>query len=121
MRSLVMKIAEAIQINTTLKILDISHNNISRDIAVVLANCLKHNNTLEELIISWDDTNTTFICFCTTKCYVNNMRPYSVCHDHSQYFVHRYGSALPWSDLYLVSINDIYLMDTRFDELQLDD
>ena len=54
----VIKIIEAIQMNTTLRLLDISHNNISRcrEVVTALSDHLKHNNTLQVLEISWNDT-----------------------------------------------------------------
>lgn len=90
--------AKTIHNNTALQKLDISHNNISRDIATVLGSCLKHNRTLHELVLSWnDDINTTYICISTSKYCTNTKWPYSISHTHTQYFVHRYGSALPWA------------------------
>ena len=57
----IIKIAEAIQINTTLKLLDISHNGITRhkEVVTTLSDCLRHNNVLQVLGISWNDTSDT--------------------------------------------------------------
>ena len=48
-------IAEAIQVNTALQKLNISHNEISDDGAIAFSECLKTNTTLIELDMSWNN------------------------------------------------------------------
>ena len=47
-----MKIAGAIEVNTFLQVIDILHNNISDDGAIVISNSLKNNKTLQSLDMS---------------------------------------------------------------------
>ena len=102
--------------NRTLQKLDVSHNKISKNIVTVLGICLKYNNTLDELIISWNDIDTYIS---TTKCYVKAMWPLCISHNHTQHLVHTYNSA---SDKYLINTNNIYsLTDIEFDKSQFDD
>ena len=115
-----VNIAKAIQINTTLQKLDISCNNISVDVAKVFGSCLEHNNTLEELVISWNYNSIIFICISASTCYINTMWPHVVCHSHSKYFVHRYGSTLPRSDQYLINTNELNSMGATLEEIQFD-
>ena len=101
----VIKIAEAITENTTICLLDVSMNNISRSTEVVtaLSDCLKFNNTLQVLGISWDDSDTTYVyqVAINNECYVDNKWPrsqwsiFDMVHyvsDHSLKFDKKYNS-----------------------------
>ena len=59
----IVKIAEAITLlNVTLRKLDISHNGISDDGTGAISECLKINNTLIELDISWNEITSNENC-----------------------------------------------------------
>ena len=77
--------------------------NISRDIATVLGSHFKHNNTLQELIISWNNTTTTLVYTCTNEWHVNSIWPYPICYNKTEFFVRKYSSLSSWprSDYYL--------------------
>ena len=89
-----MKIAEAIQKNTTLQKLNISHNNISKHALTLASGYLKHNNSLQELITSRNDNSTVHIFTSTTKCCVNKLWLYSEHYRQTQYFIRTYESGL---------------------------
>ena len=76
----IIKIAEAIQISKTLRLIDISCNNTTRckEVVTALSDCLKHNNGLEVLGISWNCMNTTYVYAVNkinNKSYVGNTWP----------------------------------------------
>ena len=91
----IIEITEAIKVNTTLSLLDVSGNNMDRsaEVARALSDHLKHNNTLQVLKISWNDTeDTTYIyalgknneCTCL---YVENVWPVSEWTNNTVYFI----------------------------------
>ena len=87
----IIKITEAIQINTTLRLLDILHNNISRCIEVVrvLSDHLRHNNTLQVLGISCNDSDTTYVYAVgiNSECYVGDTWPRSEWNNNTVHYV----------------------------------
>ena len=113
-----VNVAKAIQINTTLQKLDISCNCISIDVAKAFGSCLEHNSTLEKLVISWNYIDIIFIFILKSTCYVNTMWPYAIYHNHTKYFIHRYGSTLSWSDQHLIYTYDLSSMGATLSETQ---
>ena len=75
----IIKIAEAIKANTTLSLLDVSKNNMDRStkVATVFSDHLKHNNILNVLRISWNDSDTTYVYHVgvNNECYVDTSWP----------------------------------------------
>ena len=59
----IIKIAEVIKVNTSLKLINVSKNNTSRstNVAATLSDCLRCNNTLQILGISWKDTDSMYV------------------------------------------------------------
>ena len=72
---------EAIHANVTLRSLDISHNNITKCemMVTVLRQSLKHNNTLQVLGISWNDSDAMYVYHVGTnnESYVDDTWPQS--------------------------------------------
>jgi len=63
----VVVIAEAIQINTTLLVLDVSYNEITYNGAVAIGDSLKHNKCLQELNISYNNVTLEGVVY-LAKC-----------------------------------------------------
>ena len=119
----IIKIAEAIQMNTTLKLLDISHNDIPRcrEVVTALSDHLKHNNTLQVLGISWNDSDTTYVYTVgiNNESYVDNIWPKSKWTNNTVQYVHEcnYKELHYWPkfDKFLYNITH------RLQKLQFDD
>ena len=88
----IVEIAESIKVNSTLRLLDVSLNNMSRssEFAAALSDHLKYNNTIQLLGISWNDADTTYVYAVgiNNECYVDNTWPQF---KNSIHCVYKYG------------------------------
>ena len=99
-----IKIAKAIQINTKLRLLDVTHNHLCEcgELVTTLKNCLKHNSTLEVLGISWDDNEIKYfyVIEMSNKCCIDTIQPWPKRINNTVHYVRKYGAdkqlQLPW-------------------------
>ena len=118
----ILNITEAIQMNRTLKLLDISENDIhkSREVVIALSDHLKHNNTLQVLRISWNDTNTTYVYAVgiNSECYVDNIQPKSWWASNTVHYIHQCNHELDQWPQFDQCLNDTV---HKINKLQFDD
>ena len=60
----IINISNALQLNETLQILNISYNNITDDGAIAISGFLKVNNTLKELNVSYNQISYVGVIKC---------------------------------------------------------
>ena len=111
-----IQITEAIQTNATLKLLDVSHNNLHRckETVATVSTHLKHNTTLQVLGISWNDANIMSIIDIDTiyvyaigvnnECHIDNTWPKSELTNNAVHYVHELE--IYWSSECLLQFDD---------------
>ena len=91
----ILNITESIQMNTTLRLLDISENYLlkSREIVIALNGHFKHNNSLQVLGISWNDSDIIYVYTVgiNNECYVGNTWPRSVWTNNTVHYIREYN------------------------------
>lgn len=89
---------DAIHTNTTLRLLDIIHNNLHRckETVEILSAHLKHNNSLQVLGISWNciDKNLMdiYVAGVNNECYIDNTLPKSEWINNTVHYVRQYNN-----------------------------